>query len=177
MRTCPRARRPTHSRPSTEDMVRPTISGAGPRSSAGAWPDLPVRVPRPERGFEHLGPRGGDACWPHHRGGRERSVLSCAPASPLVEFAGRGVDTGVSRARSVTRGLAGTTAQSRGPAPWLHDFNPLHACDLQVPARDSVTPTRRGRSPQSLSSKSRSCPGACFGAWPSCASKAGSKTK
>lgn len=142
-----------------------------PRSSAGAWPDLPVRVPRPERGFEHLGPRGGDACWPHHRRGRDQSVLSCAPASPFIGLAGCGVDTGVARARSITRGLAGTTAQSLGPPPWLYVFKPLHACDLQVPARDFVTPTRRGRSPHSMSSKRRSCLGTYFGAWLSCVSK------
>ncbi len=156
-------------------------SGAGPDPvpgpSAGAWPDLPVRGPRPERGFEHLGPRGGDACWPHHRGGRDQSVLYCAPASPLVGLAGCGVDAGVARARSVTRGRAGTTAQSRGPAPWLHVSGPLRACDRQVPARDSVTPTRRGRSPDSLSPKGRNCLGGHSGAWPGFVSKAGSKTK
>ena len=148
-----------------------------PRSSAGDWPDLPVRVPRPGRGFEHLGPHGRDPCRPHHRGGGDQSVPSCAPAFPFAGSFGCGVDAGVTRAGSVTRGLAETTARSRGPAPWLHVFKPLRPCDRQAPARHSVTPTRRERSPDSLPPMGRNGPGGYSGAWLCGVSKAGSKTK
>ena len=156
-------------------------SGADPEpvpgSPAGVAHCLPVRVPRPERGFEHLGSRASDACWPHRRGCRERSDLSCAPASRFIGLAGSGLDAGTARAKGVTRGPDGTIAQCRGPAAWLRAFRPSRACDRHVPARDPVIPTRRGRSPDRLSPKGRNRFGGHSGAWPRCVSTAGSKTK
>lgn len=91
-------------------------SGAGPDpvsgSSAGAWPSLPVRVPRPERGS------GTSDRVAVIYAGRIIEVAGInqfclASRHPhFIAFAGCGVDTGVARARSVTRGLAGTAAQS-----------------------------------------------------------------
>ena len=148
-----------------------------PRSSAGVGYFLPVRVPRPKRGFEHLGPRGSDVCWPHRRGNRDQTELSCAPAFHFFGFVGCGLDTDASRAKGVTRGPAGTTALSRAPAAWLRDSRPSRTCDRHVPARDSVTPTRRGRSPDRLSSKGRNYLGGYSVSWPGCVSKGRQKDK
>ncbi len=71
-----------------------------PSSSAGVENFLPVRIPRHERDFEHLEPRGSDACWPHRRGGGDQSDLSCAPGSQFIGFVGCGVDAGVARANA-----------------------------------------------------------------------------
>ena len=156
-------------------------SGAGPEPvpeySAGVGHYLPVRIPRPEQGFEHLGPRGSDACWPHRRGGRDRSDLSCAPASRCVGFAGSGFDAGASCAKDVRRGLAGTTVKFREPAAWLRVFRPPRAFDRRVPARDPVIPTRRGRPLDRLSPKRRNRLGGHSGAWPGCMPESSNKTK
>ena len=148
-----------------------------PRSSAGVGHCQSVRDPRPGRGFEHLGPRGSDACWPHRRGGGDQLDPSCAPASRYIGFVGRCSIADASRAKGVTRDPAGTTAQFRGPAAWLRAFKPPHACDRLVPARDSVLPTRYGRSPDRLSPTGRNYLGGHSVAWLGCVSRAGSKTK
>lgn len=151
--------------------------GPVPGSSAAAGHCLPVRDRRPERGIEDPGPRGSDVRRPHRRGGRDQSDSSSAPASRFTGSVGSGSDAGPARANGVARGPAGTDGQFRGPGARLRVSRPSRVWDRLVPARDSVMPARRGRSPDRLSPKGRNRLGGNSGAWQGCVPRAGSKTK